>query len=371
MASLFEPSQIQGLTLANRFVRSATWDGLADENGICTPEVTDLLVGLARGGVGLIITGHAYVRRDGQAGPRQLGMYSEQCLDGLEKMAAAVHRAGGKVVLQISHAGFFSHPKLIGKPPLAPSAVEGYVKSPRAELSVDDILDIGRAFARASKWAKEVGADGVQLHAAHGYLISQFLSAPFNKRTDAYGGSVENRARFLLDVLEQTRDAVGPDFPVMVKMNSDDLMDGGLTIEDSLQTAGMLSDAGIDAIELSGGTQVSGDRSPLYKNPDPNKETVYFLEAAQAFKERIRVPLILVGGIRSFHTAERIVEQGAADYISMCRPFIREPNLIARWRDGDLRDATCISDTSCFGVIAAGKGFYCPVARKEQESRGG
>ena len=222
MPDLFDPTSIGSMRLSNRFVRSATWAGMASDDGACTPKLMELKSSLARGGVGLIITGHAYVRPDGQAGPWQLGVFKDDLIPGLRNMTGTVHREGGKIVMQMSHAGFFSHPKLTGKTPLAPSVVEGFAKSPRKELTLEDIREIVEAFGKAALRAKQAGFDGIQLHAAHGYLLSQFLSPAFNKRTDSYGGSIENRARALMEVLETVRKAVGKDYPVLVKMNSQD-----------------------------------------------------------------------------------------------------------------------------------------------------
>lgn len=368
MPDLFESNSIGSLRLSNRFVRSATWAGMASDDGACTPKLMELKSSLARGGVGLIITGHAYVRPDGQAGPWQLGVHKDDLIPGLRNMTDLVHREGGKIVMQMSHAGFFSHPKLTGKTPLAPSIVEGFAKSPRNELTLEDIQGIVDAFGKAALRAKQAGFDGIQLHAAHGYLLSQFLSPAFNKRTDSYGGSIENRARALMEVLETVRKAVGKDYPVLVKINSQDYLDGGLGLEDSVQVGIMLADAGIDAIELSGGTMASGDRNPNFKKVLSEEQEAYFRDAAKAFKMKIDVPIILVGGIRSYHLAEKIRTDGLADYISLCRPLIREPGLVNRWKAGDLHKAACISDNGCMGAAMSGEGLYCVVEKKAEKA---
>jgi 2,4-dienoyl-CoA reductase-like NADH-dependent reductase (Old Yellow Enzyme family) len=234
-------------------------------------------------------------------------------------------------------------------------------------MTLDDIQAILEAFGAAAARAKEAGFDGLQIHSAHGYLLSQFLSPAFNKRTDEYGGSVENRAKLLLAVLRRVRDDVGADFPVLVKMNSQDFLDGGLTLEDSLKVGTLLQEGGIDVIELSGGTLISGKLNPSRMGIKSEDKEAYFREAAKAFKEALRVPIIMVGGIRSFDLAERLVEKGYADYVSMSRPFIREPDLVKRWASGDLRKAACISDNQCFGPAMAGEGIYCVVKEKQQK----
>jgi 2,4-dienoyl-CoA reductase-like NADH-dependent reductase (Old Yellow Enzyme family) len=364
---MFEATEINGMKLGNRFVRSATWEGMAGDDGSCTPKLVNLMRELAKGGIGLIITSHAYVRQDGQAGPWQLGIYKDELLQSLREMTQAVHDQGGRIVLQAAHAGFFASASLTRQTPLAPSHVEGLTKSARKEMTLDDIQAILEAFGAAAARAKEAGFDGLQIHSAHGYLLSQFLSPAFNKRTDEYGGSVENRAKLLLAVLRRVRDDVGADFPVLVKMNSQDFLDGGLTLEDSLKVGTLLQEGGIDVIELSGGTLISGKLNPSRMGIKSEDKEAYFREAAKAFKEALRVPIIMVGGIRSFDLAERLVEKGYADYVSMSRPFIREPDLVKRWASGDLRKAACISDNQCFGPAMAGEGIYCVVKEKQQK----
>ena len=369
MSVLFENTEINKMQLRNRFVRSATWEGMAAEDGACTTKLMELMTRLAEGGVGMIITSHAYVQQVGQAGPWQLGIYKDELIDGFKEMARAVHKHGSRIVVQLAHAGFFANKKLTGQTPMALSQAEGFAKSPRREMTAEDIRDIVESFSRAARRAKEAGSDGVQIHAAHGYLLSQSLSPVFNKRSDAYGGSVENRARFLLEVLHAVRATVGPDFPVLVKMNSQDFLEGGLSLDDSLKIGTMLGEGGIDAIELSGGTFVSGKLSPSRVGIKSEDKEAYFREHAKLFKERINVPLILVGGNRSFQLAEQLVNEGYADYISMSRPFIREPGLIKRWESGDLRRAECLSDNLCFGPAMAGEGIYCVTEKKHKEKK--
>ncbi len=369
MSKLFEPSQINGMKLRNRFVRSATWEGMAAEDGACTPRLLDLMTRLAKGGVGLIVTSHAYLRPEGQASHWQLGIHKDEIFDGLREMTRAAHNHGSRIVLQLAHAGLVAKTELTGQTPLAPSRVDDLSGFPCKPMAVEDILEIVAAFGHAAHLAKDVGFDGVQIHAAHGYLLSQFLSPRFNKRTDAYGGPVENRARALLETLQSVRAAVGEDFPVLVKMNCQDFVDRGLTLTDSLEVAAMLEEGGVDAIELSGGTHLSGGLGAVRARITSEGKEAYFREEARAFKERLQVPLILVGGVRSFQLAERLVVEGYADYISMSRPFIREPGLVKRWESGDLRKATCVSDNGCYRPARAGKGIYCVVERREEEGK--
>lgn len=367
MAALFEETRINGMVLANRFVRSATWEGMAGDDGSVTPRLVDCMVALARGGVGLILSSHAYVHRNGQAGRGQLGMHSDDLLPGLTAMADAVHQNNGKMVMQLAHAGFFAPSGLTGQPPLAVSNIEGTAKSPRREMTAEEIGQIVQAFAEAAARAKRAGFDGVQIHSAHGYLLSQFLSPAFNHRTDPYGGGIENRARALMEVLRAVRNAVGPGYPVLVKMNGRDDIENGLEPEDSLRVGRMLAQGGIDAIELSGGFLTGGKLSPSRSRIDSEEREAYFRQEAKAMREQTGVPLMLVGGNRSFRVAESIVSGGIADYISMCRPLIREPGLINRWKSGELAKSACLSDNQCFGPAMAGEGIYCVTEKKEKE----
>lgn len=361
MGKLFESSEINGLMLANRFVRAATWEGMATVGGAMTPKLIDAMAALARGGVGLIITGHTYVRAEGQATPWQLGIHRDDLIPGLREMTAAVHGAGGKIVMQLAHGGNFAAERLIDQPPWVVSNFEGLAKSARREMSAQDIREIVDAFANGAQRALAAGFDGVQLHSAHGYLLSQFLSPIFNRRQDQYGGDIHNRVRIHLEIGRAIRNLVGPGYPLLIKMNCRDFAEKGLSLEDSLQAAKLLSQAGFDAIELSGGLLTGGKLSPLRPSINSEDKEAYFKEEARAFKEAIDIPLILAGGIRSIEVAESIIESSAADYLSMSRPLIREPELIKRWRDGDRRRAECVSDNLCFKAGYTGEGIYCPT----------
>jgi 2,4-dienoyl-CoA reductase-like NADH-dependent reductase (Old Yellow Enzyme family) len=222
------------------------------------------------------------------------------------------------------------------------------------------------AYGQAARRAQQAGFDGVQIHAAHGYLLNQFLSPAFNQRNDQYGGEIQNRARALIEVLVSVRKAVGKNFPVLVKLNCQDFIENGLTLEDSLQVGLMLTGNGIDAIELSGGVLIGGKLNPVRMGIKTEDKESYFKQGAMAFKKKVDVPLILVGGNRSFQVAERLVDEGVVDYISMSRPFIREPDLINRWKSGDLSRATCLSDNMCYGPAREGKGIYCVTEEKQR-----
>jgi 2,4-dienoyl-CoA reductase-like NADH-dependent reductase (Old Yellow Enzyme family) len=227
-------------------------------------------------------------------------------------------------------------------------------------MTTEEIQATVDAFVASASRGVEAGFDGVHIHTAHGYLLSQFLSPYFNRRTDEYGGSVENRARMLMQVVEGVQSAVGDDYPVTVKINSEDLLDGGLLVSEMLEVCGMLQRAGVDAIEMSGGTVLGLAINDLEITFCPSKKrAVYWREAAEQYKAQIEVPLILVGGIRSLETAESLVRDGIADYVSLSRPLVRQPDLVRQWQAGETGVADCISCNGCGFAGFEGKGVRC------------
>jgi 2,4-dienoyl-CoA reductase-like NADH-dependent reductase (Old Yellow Enzyme family) len=355
------------MELANRFIRSATWEGMAGADGSCTQGLIDITAALAEGGVGLIITGHAYVSPEGQAGSWQIGVHNDEMQPGLGAMTSAVHRAGGRIALQISHAGCYGFVSGSGREAVGPSPGISDKTPLCRELTHEEISAICAAFGKAAGRAKKTGFDAVQIHAAHGYLLSEFLSPFFNRRNDRYGGSIENRARIVLEVIKSVRDTVGDKYPVLIKLNSQDFIDNGMSVDDMLAIATLLEQAGVDAVELSGGTiHASGEFSTIRSGVMAKLEgEVYYRDAALRFKEKIALPLMLVGGIRSIEVSEELVSNGATDYISLCRPLMREPGLVKRWQSGDRRKAGCLSENACFGPLMSGEGLVCPVKKGE------
>jgi 2,4-dienoyl-CoA reductase-like NADH-dependent reductase (Old Yellow Enzyme family) len=364
MSILFTPANIHRLSLKNRFIRSATFTGLARPDGFCTPEQIQFLTRLAKGGVGLIITGYTYVHKEGQAGPRQLGIDHDDFIPSLRNLTTAVHDDGGKIVLQLADTGAFSRSTIPDAKPRVVSSGGVGIPATHRELTVEELPELAAAFGRAAARAEQAGFDGVQLHAAHGYLLSQFLSPLFNHRADAYGGELKNRVRFLLDVVQAIRIKVAAHFPLLVKINSEDFTSPGLALDESLAVGRMLEQSGVDALEISGGlltTPTSGPSRTGIKTPE---QEGYFGQAALAFKKQLQLPIITVGGIRSFDTAERLVKEGYADFIALSRPFICEPELVQRWQQGDTRPAFCVSDNLCFRPAMAGKGVHCVTAKR-------
>jgi 2,4-dienoyl-CoA reductase-like NADH-dependent reductase (Old Yellow Enzyme family) len=367
MRDIFEQTEIKGMTLANRLVRSATWEGMCGPDGRPTEKLIACYRELARGGVGLIISGNAAVRPDGKQYPGTMGIHADGFADDMKNIARAVHDEGGKICVQLVHAGGQTTAKAAGRQPLAPSAVEveQFPEVPR-EMTADDISEMVSAFGAGARRVRDWGFDAVQLHAAHGYLINQFLSPLTNRRTDGYGGGAEARCRFLMEVCGEVRRAVGADFPVMVKLSGSDNVEGGLTLEDSLKAAKLLDEGGIDVIEVSGGTPASGERGPVRTKIKSVEEEAYNFALARKVREGVSAPVISVGGYRSFDVVEGAIRDDV-DYVALSRPLIREPALPRRWQKGDRARATCISCNKCFKPGIKEGGIYCVVEKKEQE----
>lgn len=368
MTELFEGIQINGMALKNRSVRSATWMGMAEKDGRCSTRLINRMEALARGEVGLIITGFAYVMPNGQALTGQLGIHDDAMIPNLLRLTKHVHAAKGKVAMQIVHAGVQTVMREKKDQPVwGPSPVYNklFRKTPKA-ITQGEIKQTVEAFARAADRVKRAGFDAVQLHGAHGYLISQFLSPLTNKRTDKHGGPIENRARFLFQIFRAVRKRVGKDFPVLIKLNTKDFVRGGFHERDALFVAKRLDHMGIDAIELSGGTPAAGNLGPARTKIRKADEEAYFLPLAKKIGKHVSVPIILVGGIRSLKGVNAILKSGAADLVSMARPLIREPNLIRRWEEGDRKKASCISCNQCFGAARTAEGVHCVVERRRR-----
>lgn len=346
MSDLFTSWKIGDLEIPNRLVRSATWEGMADEKGAVSDAQATVTADLARGGVGLIISGYAYVLPEGLGLPKQTGAQSDDLVPSLAKMADAVHEAGGKIALQIVHAGGQTRADWIGgTTPLGPSKMEQPGFGEVEALTTAQIEGIVEAFAAAARRGKQAGFDAVQLHGAHGYLINQFLSPHTNRRDDAYGGDIQGRARFCFEVYDAVRAEVGSDYPLFIKLNSEDCIEGGLDLADALEVARGLSERKIDAIEVSGGLPAAGKRGPSRVLKEPTDEA-YFLENAKAVKAVVDCPVIAVGGFRSVSTITAALDH--VDAVSISRPFIRQPDLANLFRNGELEKADCISCGRCF-----------------------
>ncbi len=389
MKHVFKKGKIGNLVLANRLVHSATYEGMASSSG----EVTDKLIKryklLAKGEVGLIIPGYLFVHPVGRAMKWQTGIHSDEMLPGLQKLTSAVHKEGGKIIFQISHAGRQTKKVLIRRTPLAPSS-HGRdpvnLTKPR-RMTQKDIINVISFFSDAAVRAVRAGADGIQLHACHGYLINQFLSPFFNHRRDAWGGTDEKRFRFLKTLISVVRKEMPEGMPLLVKMNAMDFTPKeGITLSLAVTYAKWLAKLNIDGLELTCGSpfyafmnmcrgevpvgeMVAG--LPLWKKPVGiailksmkgkfDLEEGYNLGSAIAIKPEIgNVPLFLVGGIRRISQMEDVLKRGYADYISMSRPFIREPMLAKKLKQGKQKIATCTSCNKCLAAAANDEPVRC------------
>jgi 2,4-dienoyl-CoA reductase-like NADH-dependent reductase (Old Yellow Enzyme family) len=382
MSQVFEPSSLSGMILKNRIIRSATHEGFADQEGRPTQGLIGLYRRLAEGGVGAIITGEAAVQSNGRSsGDRVMMIHRDDFIEDYQRVTKAVHEYATPIILQLQHCGRQTSAKATGKTPVAPSAIRDkayWRERPRA-LTEGEIEEIIENFIRAMERAREAGFDGVQLHAAHGYLLSDFLSPHANRRRDRWGGSPENRFRIIREIYGRARKRVGS-YPVLVKINAYDFRRNGIRLKEAIGIASLLEGAGCDAIEVSCGTYedglstIRGPRLPLeaafafvpgYRDFSPLKKRIYSffapilikrhkpldnynVPAAEAIKQRVKIPVMVVGGIKRLNDIEDIVAHGRADYVSLCRPLIIEPDLVSRFQSKRQSASRCISCNYCF-----------------------
>ena len=348
MKSLFDQTQWAGMKLKNRVIRSATYDGLADESGHMTEELFRVYENLAKGGVGTIITGLTYVSDREEPIPRQMGIYNDSFIDEYKKLTEMSHQYDAKIILQIACLGSQTSPRPNVKVMWGPSAIEDlfYKTIPQA-MTAQDILFVQSAFADAAFRAKEAEFDGVQMHVAHGYLLSKFLTPYYNRRTDCYGGSIENRARMVMETYQAIREKVGPEYPVLIKINCEDFMEQGMTFADCKYVCKELTKLGVNAIEISGGVPSSMPDIGTVRKIKAEQES-YFKHYAAEIAQEIRVPVILVGGNRNITSLTEFLNKTSVEYIALSRPLICESNLINRWQSGEHDSVKCVSCNKCF-----------------------
>lgn len=356
-----------GVTIKNRLGKAPMTEGLADRWDRPTPELCRLYERWAQGGSGLLVTGNVMVDHRYLERPGNVVIENEDHLDLLQTWALSGAQNATQMWMQISHPGRQS-PAYISRTPLAPSAVKVSMLwvhgTPRA-LNEAEIFGIIERFARVAGIAKKAGFTGVQLHGAHGYLISEFLSPLVNRRTDQWGGALENRARFLLESVRAVRAAVGPEFPVSVKLNSSDFQKGAFSEEDSRTVIGWLEKEGVDLIELSGGTyeqlalldesgNTTDSGAPLLSAASAKREA-YFTEMAQKIRKVSSVPLMVSGGFRTLRGMEEAVSNGVTDLIGLGRPLSSEPELPAKILAGNFSKARIVDID-----LALGKKWFAP-----------
>ncbi|MBD3212847.1 MAG: NADH:flavin oxidoreductase [Candidatus Lokiarchaeota archaeon] len=370
LENLFRPGKIGSMEIKNRTVRSATFMRRAEKYGEIGDNHIDYYSRLAQGGVGLIITGFIVVDPSGSASSNQAALYNDSFIPGHAKLVNKVHDHDAKIAAQIAHTGRQgSHPKY---PPIAPSPIpDKFTGLTPRKMSVEEIHQIIKKFADTARRAYESGYDSVQLHAAHGYLLSNFLSPYTNKRTDEFGGDINKRTRILIDIYNLVRDEVGKSFPIIIKLQTQDFVPNGLTLSEGKEITKILVDVGFDAIEPSGGideTMIGTKNAYPSKVVKKKEDQNYFLPTALELKPLMKdSKLILMGGIKDPVSADQIIADGYADFISMSRPFIHEPDLVNRWKSGDTTPAKCVSCNSCYMTLLSGE-VYC-VVKKRLERR--
>ena len=363
MSLIFTPAKIGTLKLPNRLIRSATAECMADENGRPRPELAEMYHTLTAGGIGLIITGHMYVHPSGKCHPEMTGIYSDRLIPELKKLTQGVHAQGGRIAVQINHGGMQCDIESV-KEPIAPSdTTQPISKRPARRMRQNEIHTLIDAYAQAARRAQEAGFDAVQLHAAHGYLINQFLSPLINRRTDAWGGSFEKRFRFLKEIAIAVRAQVGPDFPVFIKFGMIDGPEGGLDLKSGAQIISHMADSGLDGVEISGGIG-GGKLVNVRKGIRTSEDEAYFLPLVQEARQVTSLPLALVGGLRSRAVMDRILSNKDADFISLCRPLISEPDLPNLLKANQKEKSRCMASNNCWAETkGVGIGCKCPLEK--------
>lgn len=348
MKKMFESASVGGLSLRNRFIRSATFEYVYDnEKNIFADTLLPLYEKLAGNGVAAIITGMVGVDENSRAASVMVKAYSQSFVPELAKLVSAVHARDTKLIVQINHCGQKAGQIDGGGFPLGPSDTENAQGAQVKGMSREQIRSVVASFAETAARCKAAGADAVQIHAAHGYLLSEFLNPYFNRRADAYGGRIEGRARIVFEVYDAVRKAVGKGYPVWIKINSKDLTNPSITPEEFQWVCTELDKRGIDAIEVSGGAAVSPESAPTpFIGKEENEG--YFGREALAVAEKVSASVISVCGYRTPDVIEEWLNKGRIEAISLCRPLISEPDLVGRWQRGDIRKARCISCSKCF-----------------------
>lgn len=387
MTDPFAPATLGPVELRNRFIKAATFEGMAERN-LVSDRLIDFHRTMAAGGLGMTTVAYLAVSPDGQGAPNEIVVRPE-AVDGLRRLADAVHAEGAAVSAQLGHAGPVAAGT--GHTGLAPSRVFSPLAMKFTKAVTDDDIDrIVGDFATATALLRDAGFDAVEIHLGHNYLPSAFLSPALNKRKDRWGGSVENRAEFARRICRAAREAVGQDLAIIAKLNMVDGYPGGIWLDESIEAAKLLeSDGVLDAIELTGG---SSFKNPMYlfkgdapieemakAFPQPLRtgfrlfgkrflpsypfEEAYFLPFARQFREALDMPIVLLGGINRLETVQSALDEGF-EFVAMGRALLREPNLLARWQAGDLLESRCIHCNKCMPTIY--RGTHCVLVPPDQ-----
>ncbi len=352
MSILFSPIKIKNMALSNRFVRSATSDHYTEGLGYTSDRKVALYSEIASGGVGLIITGITSVHPSGQGSITQATLAADDYIPGFKRLTDAVHARGSKIAVQLWHAGRDAGKvrRHINENAFGPSLIENdphFIGKYRS-MTEEEIWMVIEAFGDAARRARQAGFDAVQVHGAHAYLLTQFLSSFTNRRNDKWGGNLENRLRIHREIYKNIRQKIGYDYPVLIKMGVEDGFAGGLQFNEGLQAAKLIAEYGYDTLEISQGLRGKNYEGTEFQTEiDSLDKEGYFRSWAKDVKKQVQVPVMVVGGLRTFALMEEIIKNQEADFISLCRPLIKDPGIINEWKEGSRRRATCISCNKC------------------------
>lgn len=355
MKNLFDKTKIKNLEFKNRFIRSAMHEGLAEkEDGSISQEIIDIYEDVAKGGASTIITGFAFTIEGENPTHRMIAAYDDKFIKGFQKLTDTVHKNGANIILQLASGGSQAKFNYRKRKIYGPSAIEHkFTGITPIEMTKDNINNLVIAFGDSALRAKKGGFDGVQIHAAHGYLLSQFLAPYYNRRKDEYGGNIENRARIIFELYNNMREKTGDDFPILIKINcSDFLGEDGLSQEDSRFICKKLDEMGIDLIEISGNVGFNQTEPQLIRpeiNKDKSKQS-YFSEYAKIIAEEINVPVSVVGGNRDFGMMNEILNNSPIEYFSLARTVLCEADVVNKWAENPDYNPKCISCNQCWSL---------------------
>ncbi|WP_409202802.1 NADH:flavin oxidoreductase [Vibrio sp. SS-MA-C1-2] len=355
------------MKLKNRFIRSATWENMTTEDGHMTDKLYKIYEELAQGEVGLIITGYANIVEEEQPNPGMMGIYNDSFIEDYKKLTDLVHQYDSNIVMQLAYGGTKTTHNVGERIIFAPSEIPEKGTGTQGKAMTKDEIDyIVNGFAEAAGRAKQAGFDGVELHGAHTYLINQFLSPYYNRREDEYGGSLENRMRFLVETFNATRDVVGADFPILVKLTATEFFDGGLTFAETRVICQKLEQLGADGIEISGNIhgKAKAMTGEMYDGFQL-REQGYFVEYGREISDLVDVPIITVGGLSNIEIIEEIANTTNIQYFALARPLMSEPKLIKRWKEGDRESGLCEHCSKC----RTRRGNFCVIHNKRRSAR--
>ena len=336
--SVFDETNIKKMKLKNRLIRGSVGDICSFYNGKISENSFNLYKQLSDDGVGTIITGCMSVGDYDQM--ENLNIFridKDEYIEEFKKLTSLVHKNNANILMQIFHVGGVTNVNT--DKIYAPSSIKiPQTNKTSTEMTKEDILRIEENFEKAAIRAKKAGFDGVDIHAAHLYLLSEFLSPAYNKRNDEYGGSDENRARILIEIIERIRKAVGPDFIISMKIDCEDSIPGGITIEGFITACKLAEKAGVDMIQVSGREWIDGKMK---------SNTPFFLQQASKLADIVKVPVVLVGGLRDIDTMEDIINKTQIEYLSIARPLICEPDIVKKWKRGEKKKSICLNCNNC------------------------